>query len=263
MPAYPLAAPPSRVVRMEEVRRAASGRERGHPRLRQLLMHFREERHQSRAPLWAATRSEKRIIQPRGLRTGRSVDLQPDAHSCPGKHGSQLWVRCGGGDNTRGGQPHRTFVLRGREPIPRCCDRHPIHGWRTELKAGHPVGQTSKIIREPDGMFAAWGGPWGCTQRRGSYCHPQISQSASRWSSARARETSTGGGRGCQSFQNETFIGSSTHESSTNLSPFYTCVHGEWLGYAKSTSQFHWRFLLSQRWSGLPGKSPMSSRNNS
>ncbi len=35
MPAYPLATPPSRVVRMEE----ASGRERGHPRLRQLLMH--------------------------------------------------------------------------------------------------------------------------------------------------------------------------------------------------------------------------------
>ncbi len=45
-----------------------------------------------------------------------------------------------------------------------------------------------------------------------------------------------------------------------HLSPFYTRVHGEWLGYAKSTSQFHWRFLLCQRWSGLPGKSPMLSR---
>ncbi len=50
--------------------------------------------------------SEKPIVQPRGLGTGRSVDLQPDAHGCPGKHGRQLWVRCGGGDNTRGGQPH-------------------------------------------------------------------------------------------------------------------------------------------------------------
>ncbi len=30
----------------------------------------------------------------------------------------------------------------------------------------------------------------------------------------------------------------------THLSPFYTRIHGEWLRYAKSTSQFHWRFLL-------------------
>ncbi len=41
-----------------------------------------------------------------------------------------------------------------------------------------------------------------------------------------------------------------------HLSPFCTRMHGEWLRYAKSTSQFHWRFLFSQRWSGLPSKSP-------
>ncbi len=29
-----------------------------------------------------------------------------------------------------------------------------------------------------------------------------------------------------------------------HLSPFYTRMHVEWLRYAKSTSQFHWRFLL-------------------
>ncbi len=29
-----------------------------------------------------------------------------------------------------------------------------------------------------------------------------------------------------------------------HLSPFYTRMHGEWLRYAKSTSQFHWRFPL-------------------
>ncbi len=29
-----------------------------------------------------------------------------------------------------------------------------------------------------------------------------------------------------------------------HLSPFYTRMHGEWLRYVKSTSQFHWRFLL-------------------
>ncbi len=62
-----------------------------------------------------------------GLGLGGLVDLQPDAHGCPGKHGHQLWVRCGGGDNTRGGQPHRTFILRGCEPIPRCCDLQTVH----------------------------------------------------------------------------------------------------------------------------------------
>ncbi len=29
-----------------------------------------------------------------------------------------------------------------------------------------------------------------------------------------------------------------------HLSPFYTRIHREWLRYAKSTSQLHWRFLL-------------------
>ncbi len=36
-----------------------------------------------------------------------------------------------------------------------------------------------------------------------------------------------------------------------HLSPFYTRMHEEWLRYAKSTSQFHWHFLFSQRWSGF------------
>ncbi len=251
----------------------------------------------------------------------------------------------------RGVGPHHTFILRGREPIPRCCDRHPIYRWRTEWNAGRPVGQTSEITREPDGMFAAWGvkGPWGRARRRGSYSNPQISQSVSRRSSARAREISMGGGRGCQSFHKgkarsqrnhahtsttdawvihersfsvsaaqtlKTTIVSVINQKDTDetaswkrrdrpwfallefalsvevlrgiaderdsadrtvtptgnktkmngfveistllihsapkqksnewmhLSPFYTRMHGEWLRYAKSTSQFHWRFLL-------------------
>ncbi len=41
------------------------------------------------------------------------------------------------------------------EDVSPCCDQHPIYGWRTELNAGRPVGRTSEIIREPDGMFAA------------------------------------------------------------------------------------------------------------
>ncbi len=339
-------------------------------------MHLREERHRVRAQLWACPGPRNQSSRREGSGTGQSIDLQPDAHCCPGKHGHQLWVWCGSGDNTRGGQPHRTFILRGREPIPRCCDRHPIYRRRTEWNTGRPVGQTSEITWEPDGMFAAWGvrGPWGRTRRRGSYCHPQISQSVSRRSSA-CRETSTGGGRGCQSFhkgkarsqrnhahtpnnrrmshprthlqrvgspdtecndrvrhpqtgndrnqkdtdetaswigrdrpwfallefallvevpwgiaderdsadrtvtptRNKTktkgfveistlLIHSAPKQKSnqwTHLSPFYSRMHGEWLRYAKSTSQFHWHFLLSQRWSGLPSKSPMSSRHNS
>ncbi len=59
-----------------------------------------------------------------------------------------------GGHRLPEGQPHRTF-LREREPISRCCNRHPIHRWRTELNAGRPVGRTSEITREPDRMFAA------------------------------------------------------------------------------------------------------------
>ncbi len=104
-------------------RQEASGCERVHPRLLQLLMHLREKRHRSRA--------------------------------------------------------------------------------RLKWNAGPPVERTSEITREPDGTLAAWGvrGPWGCTRQRSSYCYPQISQGASRWFSARARETSADGSRGCQSFQ--------------------------------------------------------------
>ncbi len=43
----------------------------------------------------------------------------------------------------------------------------------------------------------------GRARRRGSYSDPQISQSASQRSAAQARETGTGGGRGCQSFRKE------------------------------------------------------------
>ncbi len=68
--------------------RAASGRERGHPQLRQLLMHLHEKRHQSRTRLWAVSRSEKPIIQPWGLGAGRSVDIQPRYSRLPG----QAWL---------------------------------------------------------------------------------------------------------------------------------------------------------------------------
>ncbi len=66
------------------------------------------------------------------------------------------------------------------------------------------------------------------------------------WSPARTIERSQEGTRGPKQKSNQW----------THLSPFYTRMHGEWLRYAKSTSQFNWHFLFSQRWSGLPSKSP-------
>ncbi len=44
----------------------------------------------------------------------------------------------------------------------------------------------------------------------------------------------------------------------THLSPFYTHMHGEWLRYAKSTSQFHWRHWRHDIMSPFP-----PSRNGS
>ncbi len=60
--------------------RVASGRERGHPQLCQHLMHLREERHRIRARLWAAPRSKKPILQPRGSRD-RAVCWPPARYS--------------------------------------------------------------------------------------------------------------------------------------------------------------------------------------
>ncbi len=73
-----------------------------------------KKRHRSRPHPAPRNQSSSR----EGLGLGGLLTSTPDTHGCPGKHGCQLWVRCGGGDNTRGGQPHRTFILRGREPIP-------------------------------------------------------------------------------------------------------------------------------------------------
>ncbi len=127
MPAYPLAAPPSRVVRMEEMDewllaihdfvsfsctsgKKGTGAEQGcDPRP---------------APRKQSSSREDSGLG--GLLTSSPILTATQATS------RLTATRCGGGDNTRGGQPHRTFILRGREPIPRCCDRHPIHGWHTE-----------------------------------------------------------------------------------------------------------------------------------
>ncbi len=123
----------------------------------------------------------------------------------PGKYGRQLWVRFGGGRDTRREQPRRIFILRGRLPIPRCCDRHLILYRRAEWNAGHAVRRHSRITGEPHRTAAAGGvkGPWGLARRKGSHCNPQIAQSTSRWLSARGREASAGSDRGSHSHPRE------------------------------------------------------------
>ncbi len=132
MSTYPVAAPPSRVARMEEADEPLLAVKRGRPQLHQLLVHFREERNQGRAWSRATARAEEPIISPRGLGTRRCARLQPRSRGGPGKHGRQLWVRFGGGRDTRGVQLRRIFILRGRLPILRCRDRHLILYRRAE-----------------------------------------------------------------------------------------------------------------------------------
>ncbi len=89
MSTYPLAALPSRVVRMEEADERLPAEKRGRPRLHQLLMHLREERNRGRAWSRATALAEEPIIPPRGLGTGRCARLQPDAYGGPADaHGS-------------------------------------------------------------------------------------------------------------------------------------------------------------------------------
>ncbi len=77
MSTYSLAAPPSRVARMEEADEPLLAVKRGRPRIHQLLVHFREERNQGRAWSRATARAEEPINLPLGLGTGRCARLQP------------------------------------------------------------------------------------------------------------------------------------------------------------------------------------------
>ncbi len=78
----------------------------------------------------------------------RSIDLQPDIHGCPGKHGRQIWVRCGSGENTRGRSKRSKRSVRAcpaerlllspsdlpeRQPVVLCSSQRTEHGWRQRV----------------------------------------------------------------------------------------------------------------------------------
>ncbi len=113
-------------------RRAASGRKKGPSTTSSAPRALPGRKNQGRAWSRATARAEEPIISPRGLGTRRCARLQPRSRGGPGKHGRQLWVRFGGGRDTRGVQLRRIFILRGRLPILRCRDRHLILYRRAE-----------------------------------------------------------------------------------------------------------------------------------
>ncbi len=129
MPMDPLAAPPSRVVRTEGDGRAASGRE-----MKGLIHDFVSPSCTSGKKGTRAERGceprialRKPIIQSRegsglGSMLTSSLILTAARASMAVSSGSGRAV----GDNTRGGGSPTAPSSRGRKPIPRCCDRHPI-----------------------------------------------------------------------------------------------------------------------------------------
>ncbi len=118
MLAYPLATPPSRVVRIEEA-------DEGLLAVKGAIHDFVSSSCTSGKKGTGAGRGCEPRPAPRnqsssheGSGLGGLLTSSPMLTAALVKHGRQLWVQCGGGNNTRGGQPHRTFILRGREPYP-------------------------------------------------------------------------------------------------------------------------------------------------
>ncbi len=168
MPAYLLATPPSRV--REDGGGGTSGLWpwKGPSTNCQLLMHLRERKAPGQLG-GPPPRKKNPIVQPRGLGTGRSIDLQADAHVCQG----QAWpsalgpVRRGGGDNPRGGQPHCTFILEDVNPSPDAAiDILSTDGHRMKHKTfficKNPINANKKRV-DCQALFSTYSAIWTLT----------------------------------------------------------------------------------------------------
>ncbi len=174
---------------MEEADEPLLAVKRGRPQLHQLLVHFREERNQGRAWSRATARAEEPIISPRGLGTRRCARLQPRSRGGPGKHGRQLWVRFGGGRDTRGVQlpnlhPQRTIA---HPPMPRSTS-DPLSARRMKRWARRETAQQNHRGAAQNSCCGRSERSVGTGPAESSHCNPQIAQSTSRWFSARGRE---------------------------------------------------------------------------
>ncbi len=161
---------------------AASGRKRGRPRLRQLLMHLREKK----APEQIAVVSRVPLRETNHL-AARARDWEvcwPQARYSwlPG----QAWLSTGD-KHPRGAAPSNLHPQRmiAHPPMLRSTSDPPGVHW---IKCWQPreADQRNHLGAEQDDR--AIRGPWGLVRWRSSYCNHQFSQSASRRFSARARE---------------------------------------------------------------------------
>ncbi len=126
-------------------------------------------------------------------------------------------VRCGGGDNTRGGQRNHAHT-------------DETASWKRRDHLWFALLEFALLVEVPRGI-------------------------ADERDSADRTVTPTRNKTKMKGFvEMSTLLIHSAPKQKSNewmhLSPFYTRMHGE------STGQFHCRFLFSQRWSGLPSKSP-------
>ncbi len=157
-----------------------------------------------KAPEQTAPRSEKPIIQPRGLGLGGLLTLHPRySRLRPGKHSCQLWVRAAEATTPRGQpQPH----LQSSEdvnPSPMLWSTsYPRMAHRMKCWCA-PWDGPAKSPGKPDGMFTAWGvrGLWGRARWRGSHGHPQISRAPAGGSLLEPGEPSTGAAEGANPFR--------------------------------------------------------------
>ncbi|ROI96441.1 Retrotransposon-derived protein PEG10 [Anabarilius grahami] len=74
------------------------------------LIHLREERNRWRALAISVCSPQGPIVQPGAFGTGWRVPFEPDALSCPGKHGRQLGIRLGQRWRPRGRQRSRILI---------------------------------------------------------------------------------------------------------------------------------------------------------
>ncbi len=132
MSAYPLATRPSRVVRMEEADERLLA-------MKGAIHDFVSPSCTSGKKGTGAERSCEQRPAPRNQSSSREGSgLGGLLTSSPILTAARASMAVSSGSGAavattpEGGSPHCTFILRGREPIPQCCDQHPIHRWRTK-----------------------------------------------------------------------------------------------------------------------------------
>ncbi len=103
---YPLAAPPLRLVREEELAGQFLAEKSCHPRTGKPLMHLREEWHRGGVLRTSAGHPKKTNIQPLGS------PLEPYPHGGPGKHSRHFRIRFRHCYHPEGRQRSRIFLSR-------------------------------------------------------------------------------------------------------------------------------------------------------